>query len=151
MSVKDRAYGAVMLQEVGKDRMGVHGNVAEDIVEDIRFGNVGERFPAPQPGGGGKLPGREHGKKGVGRKKTAYRRGSPATPRPKPLIHIGQIGNQIGSETNLLKALQIFLASMCFDLRHAAAHQFRPGGVLLRRVGLPILLDQKRLGCPKRC
>jgi hypothetical protein len=66
------------------------------------------------------------------------------------LIHIGEVGNQIGSETNLLKALQVFFAGMCFDLRHATAHQFRPGRVLLRRIGLPILLDQKRLGCPKR-
>ena len=140
-----------MLQEIGKDRMGVHGNVAEDVVEDIRFGNVGQRFPAPQPGGGGELPGREHGKERVRRKKAAHRGSSPATPGPKPLIHIGQVGNQIGSEANLLKALQIFLASVCLDLGHTAAHQLCPGRVLLRRIGRPILLDQERLGCPKRC
>jgi hypothetical protein len=66
------------------------------------------------------------------------------------LIHIGEVGNQIGSETNLLKALEILLAGMFLDLRHTTAYQFGPGGVLLRRVGRPILLDQKRLSCPKR-
>ena len=146
-----RADGAIMLQEIGKDGMGVHGNVAEDIVEDIRLGNVGERFPAPQPGGGGKLPGRQHGKERVGRKKAADGGSAPATSRPKPLIHIGQVGNQIGSEANLLKALQIFLASMCLDLGHPAAHQIRPGRMLLRGVGRPILLDQEGLSCPERC
>ena len=131
--------------------MGVHGNVAEDVMEDIRFGDVLKRFPAPQPGGGRELPGSKHGKEGVRRQKTAHRGGSPATPGPKPLIHLGQIGDQVGSETNLLKTFQIFLASVGFNLGHAAAYQFRPGGVLLSRVGPPILLDQVRLCCPQRC
>jgi len=86
-----------MLQKIGKDGMGVHGHVAEDIMEDIRFGNVSEGFAAPQPGGRRKLPGRQHGKERVWRKEAAHGGSPPATPRPKPLIHIGQVRNEIGS------------------------------------------------------
>jgi hypothetical protein len=67
------------------------------------------------------------------------------------LIHLGQVGNQVGSEANLLKTIQIFLAGVGFNLWHAAAYQFRPSGVLLIRVGSPLLLDQVRLCCPQRC
>jgi hypothetical protein len=67
------------------------------------------------------------------------------------LIHLGQVWDQVGSKTNLFKAFEVFLAGVSFDLGHAAAYQFRPGGVLLSRVSRPILLDQVRLCCPQRC
>src|ERR1700733_14163890 len=86
-----RAYRPIMLQEIGKYRVGVHGNVAEDVMEDIRLGDVLKRFPAPQPGSSRELPGRKHGKEGVRRQKTAHGGSSPATPGPKPLIHLGQV------------------------------------------------------------
>src|ERR1700733_720721 len=44
-----RAYRPIMLQEIGKYRMGVHGNVAKDVVEDIGLGNVLKRLSASQP------------------------------------------------------------------------------------------------------
>jgi hypothetical protein len=92
-----RTDSPVMLQKIGKDRMGMHGYVTKDIMEDIGLGNVSERLPATQPRGGRKLPGRQHGKECVRRKEATHRSSPPATSRPKPLIHIGQVGDEIGS------------------------------------------------------
>ena len=50
---------AEALQEVRKDRMRMQGHVAEDIVEDVGFGNVVERFGGANRDGGGKAPFRE--------------------------------------------------------------------------------------------
>jgi hypothetical protein len=131
--------------------MGVHGNVAEDVMEDIGLGDVLKRFPAPQPSRSRELPGGKHGKEGLWRQKTAHGGSSPATPGPKPLIHLGQVWDQVGSETYLMKTFQIFLAGMRLNLGHAPAYQLRPGGVLLSRVGGPLLLDQVRFCCTQRC
>src|SRR5271154_6523461 len=50
-----RAQLPVVRQEIGENRVGVHGNVAEDVVEDVRLRRVFEGVAAAQPGGGGKL------------------------------------------------------------------------------------------------
>jgi hypothetical protein len=47
-----------------------------------------------------------------------------------------------------VKAVEVFLAGMLFELRHAATHQLRPHGVLVRGIPAPVLLDE--VGSGKR-
>src|SRR5580698_4722301 len=54
------ANAAVTLEEIGKDFMRVHRDVAEDVVEDVGLGRVFERLAAAQPGRGGKATSGKH-------------------------------------------------------------------------------------------
>jgi len=49
-----RGERAEALEEVGEDGVGVHGDVSEDIVEDVGLGGVFELVGAAEAGDGGK-------------------------------------------------------------------------------------------------
>src|SRR5215469_10536050 len=72
---------AVALEEIREDFMRVHGDVAEDVVEDVGFGGVFERFAAANPGGGRKAAGCEHLKKRGCGQEPAHRSRVPAGSR----------------------------------------------------------------------
>ena len=141
---------AVVLQEVGEDRMGVHGHVPEDVMEDVGLGGVFERVAAAQPGGSGKLARGEHLEEGVGRQEAADGRGVPAGAWTEALVDLGEIGDGVFAQANLFEAVEIFLAGVLAELRHAAAHEFSPDSVLLGCVSRPVLLDEVGFGDGER-
>src|SRR4051812_27404507 len=78
--ISDRcAHPPVMLEEVRKYTVRVHGHVAKDVVKDVGLGRVFERFPVAQPRGGGKAAGGKHLKKSGSRQKSADGCGIPAS------------------------------------------------------------------------
>src|ERR1700733_9538395 len=64
---------AVALEKASEDRVRVHGDVAEDVVEDVGLRGVLHGIARAEPGGGGKHPISEHLEEGVGREKAADR------------------------------------------------------------------------------
>src|SRR5580700_8645226 len=60
---------AVALKEVAEDGVGVHGDVAEDVVEDVRFGGVFHGLACAEPCGGGEHASGEHLEEGIAGKK----------------------------------------------------------------------------------
>src|SRR5512146_1499035 len=65
--VRREAKLAVVLEEVGEDLMGVHRDVAEDIMEDVGLWSVFEAAAVTKPGGGWEVPGGEHVEEGQNR------------------------------------------------------------------------------------
>lgn len=56
---------AVGLEEVGEDRVGVQRDVAEDVVEDVRLGEVVHHLARTDQDGGGELAPGEAGEEGL--------------------------------------------------------------------------------------
>src|SRR5579875_2119862 len=137
-----RASSAVLLQEVRKDRVRVHRHVAEHVMEDVRLWGVLHGLAVAQPGRGRKLPRREHLEEGIRRQKSADWGGIPACERPEAAIYLGKIRNRVLAQADLHEAIQILLAGMLAKLRHAAAYQLLPHGMLLGGIRAPVLLDE---------
>ena len=134
----------IALQKVGKDRMRVHGHVAEDIVEDVRLRRVFERLAGAQRGGGGKAPRCDHFKESRAGQVARDRGCVPAGARRQQGVHLSQIGDDVLAQADVVKAVEVLLACMLFELGHAAAHQLGPHGVLVRGIPAPVLLDEIR-------
>ena len=126
MSVRRGADLAVLLEEIGKDGMGVHGDVSEDVVEDVGLGRVFERVAAAQPGGGGKLTRGEHLEEGVGRQKAADRRGVPAGAWAEALVDLGEIGDGVFAQADLVEAVEILLAGVLARAEACGGAPVRP-------------------------
>src|SRR5579863_5023071 len=122
--------------------MRVHRNVPEDIVKNVRLGNVFERIVAAQPGSGRKLASREHLKKSFARKKTAHWRCAPPGSGPDSIADRVKIRQPIVLQADDLVSFEILLAGVTLHLRAAAANQFRPNSMLLRGVVLILLFDE---------
>jgi hypothetical protein len=133
---------SVTFEKIGKDGVGVHGDVAEDVVEDVRFRGVLHGVARAEPSGRGEHAGGEHLEEGVGGEKAADRGGLPAGARLEEGADLGEVRELVFAESDLLKAVEILLAGVLAELRHAAGYEFSPDGVLLRCVVRPGLFDE---------
>ncbi len=68
--------------------------------------------------------------------------GVPAGARREQRVHLGEVRDDVLAQADVVKAVEVLLAGMLFKLRHAAAHQLRPHGVLVRGIPAPVLLDE---------
>lgn len=136
------ADASVVLEEVGENGVGMHGDVSEDVVEDVRLGRVFEGVAGANVGGSRKFARGEHLEEGVGRQESADGCGVPAGARREALVDLGEIGDQVFAEADLVESVEVFRAGVVGELGHAAADELGPDGVLLRGVGGPILLNQ---------
>lgn len=136
---------AVVFEEVGEDGVGVHGDVAEDVVKDVRLRGVLHGVARAEPGGGGEHTGRKHLEEGVGGQEAADGGGLPAGARLEKSADLGEVGQLVFAESDLLEAVEILLAGMVAKLGHAAGYEFAPDGVLLRGIVRPGLFDE--VGC----
>jgi len=118
--------------------------MAEYVVEDVRLGGVLHRISRAQPGGGGEHARGKHLEEGVGREESADRRGLPSGARGEEGANSLQVGQPVFAQADQLEAVEVLAAGVLAKLRHAAAHQLGPDGVLLGGVGVPVLLDQIR-------
>src|SRR6266436_6458795 len=123
-----------MLQEICKYRMRMHRHVSEDIMKNVRLGNIGQRIAASQPGRCWKHARFEHFKKRVAGKESADCRGTPASPGLEPLRYLAKIWQTIVAQPDDAVALQVLAARVFLYLRKPPAHQFGPNGVLLRLI-----------------
>ena len=135
---------AVALEEVSKDGMCVHGDVAEDVVEDIGLWSVFHCVSRAEPGGGWKHARGEHLEEGVGREEAADWSGLPAGAWLEAGADFSEVGKAIFAEADLVEALEVLLAGMVAELRHATRDEFRPDGVLFGSVRGPVLFDEER-------
>ncbi len=135
---------AVAFEEVCEDGVGVHGDVAEDVVEDVRLWGIFHRVARTEPGGRGKHAGSEHLEEGVGREEATDRGGLPAGSGLQKRADLGEIGQLVFLEADLAESVEILLAGVFAELRHTAADQLGPDGVLLGGVVGPCLFDQIR-------
>ena len=122
--------------------MGVHGDVAEDVVKDVGFGGVLHGLACAKPGGGGEHARGKHLEEGVAGEKTADGGGLPAGSRLKEGADFGEVGEFVFAQADLVKAVEILLAGVFPKLRHATAYEFRPDRMLFGRVSGPILFNQ---------
>jgi hypothetical protein len=137
---------AVGFEEVGKDGMGVHGDVAEDVVKDVGLRGVLHGFPGAEPGGGGEHAGGEHLEEGGGGEEAADGGGLPAGAGLKESADGGEVGELVFAEADLMEAVEIFAAGVGAELGHAPGDEFGPDGVLLGGVVGPCLLDEEGSG-----
>ena len=91
--------------------MGVHGDVSEDVVENVGLRGVFERIAAAEVGGGGKFAGGEHLEECVGRKESADRGGVPAGARAQALVDLGEVGDDVFAEADLVESVEVFGAA----------------------------------------
>src|SRR5579884_854526 len=141
-----KTYTAVVLEEIGKDGVRMHGNVSEDVVKDVRLWRVFHGLARADVGGCGELPRCKHLKKSVRREKAADGSGVPSGARPQPLVHGSEVWDGVLTQADLVEAVEVLRTGVLLKLRHAAAHQLRPDGVLLGCVGAPVLPDEIRSG-----
>jgi hypothetical protein len=120
----------------------VHGDVAEDVVKDVRLGGVLHGVAGAEPRGGGEHASGEHLEEGVGREEAADRGGLPAGAGLKQSADLGEVGQLVFAEADLLEAVQVLPAGVVAKLGHAASYEFAPDGVLLRSVIRPGLFDE---------
>src|SRR5579871_6380254 len=113
--------------------MGVHGDVAEDVVEDVGLGGVLHGVARAKPGCRGEHSRCKHLEEGVGREEAAYWCGLPASARSEAGADGFEVGQSVLTKAYLLEAFEILAAGMLTELGHAAADQFGPDGVLFRR------------------
>ena len=141
-----RADLSVAFEKVGEDGVGMHGDVAEDVVEDVGFRGVLHGVARAEPGGSGKHAGGEHLEEGVGRQEAADGSGLPASAGLEKSADLGEVGKLVLAEADLLEALEILLARVLAKLGHAAGHELAPDGVLRRGIVGPGLFDEVRRG-----
>lgn len=137
---------SVAFEKVGEDGVGVHGDVAEDVVEDVRFRGVLHRVAGAEPGGGGEHAGGEHLEEGVCGEEAADGGGLPAGAGLEEGADLGEVGQLVFAEADLLEAVEILPARVLAELGHAAGYEFAPDGVLLGGVVGPGLFDKVRRG-----
>src|SRR5713226_2106879 len=140
-----RAHAAIVLKEVCKYRVRVHGDVPKDVMENVRLRNVSERIAAAKPGGRREHARGEHLKKSFRREKPAHRRGAPAGPGSYPVGDRGKIGQPVILQPDDFKSFEVFPASMRIQLPAAPADQFLPNSMLVSGIVLIFLSDE--IGC----
>ena len=136
------AYLAVVLEEVSEDGVGVHGDMAEDVVEDIGLGCVFHGVAGAQPCGGGEHARGEHLEEGVGREETADGRGLPAGTGLETGTDLGEVREFVFLKADLVEAVEVLLTGVVAELGHSAADKLGPDGMLLWSVGGPVLFDE---------
>ena len=137
---------AVALEKVREDGVGVHGDVAEDVVEDVGLGGVLHGVAGAEPGGGGEHARGEHLEEGVGREEATDGRRLPAGSGLQERANLGEIRQLVFAQADLVEAVEVFAAGVLAQLGHAAGYEFGPDGVLLGGVVGPGLFDQIRCG-----
>src|ERR1035438_1676749 len=100
------AHAAIVLQKIRKHGVCVHGHMAEDIVKDIGFRRVFERFPVPQPCRCWKQPRRQHLKKRRRRQESTYWSGGPARSRCEARTDGGKIRQAVSLQADDLKSVE---------------------------------------------
>jgi len=126
--------------------VGVHRDVAEDVVKDVRLRGVFHGVSGAEPGGCGEHAGGEHLEEGVGWEEAADGGGLPACAGLKEGADLGEVRKLVFAEADLLEAVQILPAGVLTELGHAAGYEFAPDGVLLWGVVRPSLFDEVRRG-----
>ncbi len=128
-------------QRAGKGRVGVHGDVAGDVVKDVGLGQVLQRLAVAHGDGGGELAPAQTIEEDV-------RRHVPADParlepgqRPHEPVHILEARHPVVVQTQQLHAGLEALVGIALPARLHAREQPLPGGVVLRRVQLVRLVD----------
>jgi hypothetical protein len=135
---------SIAFEKICKDGVGVHGDMAEDIVEDVRLRSVLHGVAGSEPGGGREHSGAKHLEEGIGGEEAADRCGLPACARLKERADLGQVRQLVLAESDLLEAIKILQARVLAKLGHTAGYEFAPDGVLLRGVVGPGLFDEIR-------
>src|SRR5262249_19508897 len=125
------ADSAVMLQEIRKHGMRVHRHMPVNVMENVGFRRVLQRFPVADISRRWKHPRRQHLEKCFLRQETTHRRRAPTGPRAKSRRDVRQIGQTIAAQPYYFVAFEIFAATMRLNLRGATSYQFRPYRMVL--------------------
>src|SRR5690349_3678204 len=140
--VGSRSHLAVVLEEIGEDRIRVERNVAKNVVEDVGLGQVIELLALPNGDRGGKFSERKALKERFRRDIAVNRYRFPSRRRSESPIDFGEVRNRFLLQANRIGALEENAAAVRPQLLHAALVKHPPNFVVLLRVGVPILLDE---------
>jgi len=139
-----RAHGdlAEALEEVSEDGVGVHGDVSEDVMEDVGFGKILELFHIANDGGGGKAAVGEALEKKMSVKEAVDGDGGPSGERLQALVHESEVRDGGGLKTDGARAGEKFMAGDFLKYTHATLEQKLPDRMLTSGVGGPVLRDE---------
>lgn len=124
---------------MGKRRVGQHGTMAEDLVEDVGLLQVVELIPAADEGGHRKLAIRQQGKEAIKRDEGGHRGHRPAGGRDQGGVDLIELRNAIPGQREPCQPRPVFITGLAFQGRELALDEYLPGAVLLVRVVDPAL------------
>src|SRR4051812_42176033 len=133
-----------MLEEVRKHGIRMQRNMTKDIVKDVRLGQVVELLPLSNGHRRGKFSQREALKEALCRDVARDWNCFPSGGRSEAPIYFSEIGYRFSLQADCVRALQEDAASIFPQLLHPPVVEQAPDGVVLRRIGFPILLDEDR-------
>jgi hypothetical protein len=136
---------AKVLQEIRKDRMRVQRHVPENVVEDVRFGDVIERIARADRYGGREATPRERLEEQLRLEKALYRHGTPAGLGFETRIHLVEVRDAVALEADHFDPFKECSRRVLFEVLHAAVVERLPNAVVIGRVARPILADVEGL------
>src|SRR5229473_2707030 len=104
----------------------MHRDMPEDIMKNVRLGNVFERIVATQPSGCRELARGKHFKKRFPWQKTADRCCAPPGSGPYSIADRAKIRQPIILQSNDFVSFEVLLAGVGIDLGTPPAHQLSP-------------------------
>lgn len=128
-------------EHVSEGFVGMHGDVACDVVEDVRLGKIVERFAIANRDRGGERSLAKAVKELVRGDVAGNRFGLEAGERLEELIHIFELGNLRATEAEFSLSTQKSLVGESFPLGLDALVKSSPGVLILITVQLIRLFD----------
>ena len=124
---------------MGKGRVGQHGAVAEDLVEDVGLLQVVELVPAANEGGDGKTAISEQREEVIKGDEGWHRCHRPAGGGHQGGVDLAQLGDAVQRQVEACQPGLVFVAGLAIERRKLACNQDPPSAVLLVRVVDPAL------------
>ncbi len=121
-------------QRVGKGPLGVHRDVASDIVEDIRFGQVIHSIRGPDGDGGRELAAAQAIEEEEAGHVAAHRLGLKSGQWRQPPVDVLQPGNPVGRQRQSFHALQKVVVGVALPARADAREELGPGFMIFLRI-----------------
>ncbi len=132
---------AELHQRLSEGPVGMHRNVAGDVVEDVRFGEIVERGPVPDGDGGGELALLQAVEEQIGRHVAADRFGFEAGARLQKPVDIGAARHLVGIEVKRLDAFEEAGVGIALPAGPHPLEQPGPGAMVFLAVEVVRLVD----------
>src|SRR3569833_3481483 len=100
-------YASIVLQKIREDLVRMHRNMAEHIVEDVRFGRVFQGIATAQPGCGWEPPSGQHLEECRSRQKAADRSRVPSRSWLQPRADGCEPRQAVSLQTDDLESVEI--------------------------------------------